>query len=381
MRPLLIAAVGLSLASEARAACPARASWPGADWPDRIAATATSRAAEISALEKYAFTLVGADADRVGIRTDSVVIIQGGSVVYEKYARGWDATKKHLMWSSSKSLTEVLAGVAVNEGLLSVVDSICKYVSGLPAESCDITVEHLLEMSSGLDWKEVYENESNQQSSVLAMLYGQGHSDMGVFTGSHHRRAAPGTTWNYSTGETTLLARVLDAVLRPKHGERYPWPALFDVIGARRVAFERDPKGTFVGGSYWYATPREAARLGYLYLNDGCWNGTRLVPEGWVHTSTTPNPTFVSGTRLNADPTDVYGRLWWLNAAVPTANIPVPYPDVPTDMYTTIGHWGQTVTVIPSLDLLVVRLADDRDASALDFNQFLKLSIAVGRAP
>ena len=91
------------------------------------------------------------------------------------------------------------------------------------------------------------------------------------------------------------------------------------------------------------------------------------------------NPAFKK-KRIAAQPSDVYGRLFWLNRAVPEAGIPKPMPDVPDDAFAAQGHWGQSVTIIPSLDLVIVRFADDRDG-AFDFNHFLKLAIAVGRNP
>jgi CubicO group peptidase (beta-lactamase class C family) len=212
------------------------------------------------------------------------------------------------------------------------------------------------------------------------MLYGEGQRDMGRFDARHHRRDPPGTSWLYSSGDTNALSSAVGSVLSPKYGDRFPWKVLFDPIGAKHVAFERDGAGTYVGSSYWYATARDAARFGYLYLNDGCWNGQRIEPEGWVSESTSVNPVFLK-QRLASDPTDRYGRLWWLNRSVPPLGFPVPYPHVPEDAYFAEGHWGQTISVLPSLDMVIVRFADDRDSSALDFDHFLELAIAVGRAP
>jgi len=361
------------------AACPAGPPSPGAQWPSRVDEVKSSRAKEIAALEAYAFHLEGDDADRKGVRTDGVLIIHDGAVVYERYARGFDASKKHLMWSATKSFTHALVGVAVADGLLSTSDSICKTLPDLPPASCAITVEHLLEMGSGLDWKEVYENESNQESSVLALLYGQGYADMGRFNASHALREPPGTSWLYSSGDTNTLADVLGHAMRAKYGANYPWPALFDRIGAKRITVEHDGAGTFVGSSYAYATARDAARLGLLYENDGCWDGKRLLPAGWVASAREVNPSF-KNKRIAADKEDVYGRLWWLNQAVPEAKIEKPYPELPDDYFAAQGHWGQTISVIPSLGLVIVRVADDRD-DAYDTQTFQKLAIAVGRAP
>jgi CubicO group peptidase (beta-lactamase class C family) len=396
MKPSRLLPVLLSLAAAlltgspaAAAPCPVPARWPVPDWPSRAQEVAQTRAAAIQALEQYAFTLTGTDAERKGVRTDGVVVVHRGEVVYERYARGFTAAKRHLSWSVTKSFTGALVGRAVGAGALRLDTSICEHLS-LPAgaENCAITVQNLLEMASGLDWAEVYENRSNQASSVLAMLYGEGRKDMAAFVASHPRRAAPGTLFSYSTGESTLLSAVVaEAVVKAGLATRedFPWTLLLDRIGLQNATWERDAKGHLVGGSYLYATPRDLARFGYLYLQDGCWQGAgpgsapeRLLPEDWVARSSSVNGAFRQGT-LDAGADDVYGWQFWLNRAVPETGRPsLPWPDVPGDAYAARGHWGQSVTIIPSLDLVVVRTADDRDGS-FDFNRFLSLAIALVR--
>ena len=120
--------------------CPTGVPWPTEQWPSPVAAVATQRAAQIKALEDYAFTLTGEDSDRLGLRTDSLLIIHRGELVYEKYARGWNSTQRHISWSVNKSVTSALTGVAVAEGALQIDDSICKYVKPSRDEACRITV-------------------------------------------------------------------------------------------------------------------------------------------------------------------------------------------------------------------------------------------------
>jgi len=212
---------------------------------------------------------------------------------------------------------------------------------------------------------------------VLAMLYGVGSDDMAFMVANEPKRDAPGTTWMYSSGDSVLLSRVVANALQPHHGEYYPWATLFDRIGAKNVTWERDGSGTFVGSSYVYATPRDMARFGLLYLHDGCWGTERILPEGWVTQSAAVNEAFKLKP-ITDDPTDVYGWQFWLNAAVPEQSIAQPFPDVPADMFAARGHWGQSITMIPSLDLVVVRVGDDRDGST-DFNELLKRAIALTR--
>jgi len=361
--------------------CPTRSSWPTQAWPDNTAETTAAKAAQIQALEDYAFSRIGKDAERKGIRTDAVVVIHRGAIVYEKYFGSHGPTKRHIGWSVTKSVTSALTGMAVHRGAVSLEDSICDHLEVGTPESCPVKLKHLLQFSSGFDWTELYEDKSNQASSVLAMLYGEGRRDMARFVAEHRLRDAPGTTYMYSTGESMLLlSAVQESVQKTlQKGDVFPWEWLFTPIGMTSAVLERDAKGHFKGGSHTFATPRDFARFGFLYLNDGCWEGQRLLPEGWVAASTRVSEPFKLRA-LAAEPGDAQGRMWWLNQAVPEQGFnDLPWPDVPSDAYAARGHWGQSVTVIPSLDTVVVRVADDREAGAFDLNQFLSLALALVR--
>nr|WP_224372490.1 serine hydrolase [Hyalangium versicolor] len=351
----------------ADAACPEREVWPTQDWP--TGALPAGREKALKAFEDYAFTLEGKDEERNGVRTDGVVIIHRGRLVYERYGRGFKADQRHLGWSMSKSVTNALTALAVAHGVLTLDDSICKHVKVTNEATCAITPRHLLEFGSGLDWKEGYEDNSLQTSSVLAMLYGVGRRDMVGFITSHALRDKPGTSWEYSSGDTTLLAGVVGAAMAPRFGERWEWKLLFDPVGVRSATFERDGKGVLVGSSLLHATPRDWAKLGYFFLNDGCWEGQRLLPEGWMAASVEPSEP-LKQKRVDWDAGDVTGRSFWLNRPVPGFQDQRPWPDVPEDAFAMRGHWGQSVTIIPSLDLVVVRMSDDRK-KAFDLNTFL----------
>lgn len=362
--------------------CPSRSDWPTEEWPDRIQETATRKAAEIQALEDYAFTRIGKDEERLGVRTDGVVIIHNGAIVYERYVAPYGPEKRHIAWSVTKSVTSALTGLAVGRGAVSLDDSICDHLEIPKPESCQVKLGHLLVFSSGFDWTELYEDKSNQASSVLAMLYGEGRRDMARFVAEHRLRDTPGTTFMYSTGESLLLASAVQEGVQKtfQKGDTFPWEWLFDPIGMKTAVLEKDAKGHFKGGSHLFATPRDFARFGWLYLNDGCWAGQRLLPEGWVADSTTVSEPFRTAS-LDAG-SEPQGRKWWLNRPVPEQGLPTrPWPDVPADAYAARGHWGQSVTVIPSLDVVVVRVADDREEGAFELNRFLSLALAIVEAP
>lgn len=355
--------------------CPTRDTWPDPDWTW----APTSRPS--ADLDAYLFPpgLDRSDPERRGIRTDGVVILHHGQVVWEKYGGGFGPENRHLAWSMTKSFMNALTGIAVGEGLLSVDDSICRFLQGIPEASCAVRVRDLLEFASGWDWKETYEKDPPTTSSVLAMLYGQGQPDMATFVASHPLRDPPGTTWMYSSGDTNVLSAVVGAALTPRYGDRFPWAALLDPMGMK-ATWERDGRGTYVGSSYLWASPRDLARFGYLLLNDGCWNGRRILPEGWVAASTQVNDP-IRRKALDREPGDVQGRQFWLNRRAPEAGQnDLPWPHVPEGAYAAQGHWGQSITVIPGADLVVVRVADDRDGS-FDMDRFLSLALALVEAP
>lgn len=354
--------------------CPTRASWPTQEWPIELV-DSTKKATELKALEDYLFTLTGADEERLGLRTEGLVIIKHGKLVYERYAKGFDETKRHLSWSVGKSISSALVGIAKGEGLLSLDDSICTHLpeyAGRP--QCAITVRDAISFTTGLDWQETYEGDSYQLSSVIAMLFGVGHRDVVRFLLDHQVAHTPGTYWNYSTGDANLAATLAKRALSKKYGDTPFWPALFDRIGMSRTVFEEDAAGSPMGGSMVYATPRDYAKFGWLFLNDGCWNGERILPSNWVKDSTTPSPAFVTSD----DKGEPNGFSWWLNVPITERQLPSPWKNSPVDSYAAIGHWGQFIMVVPSEDLVVVRTGDDRDDD-VDEDKLISLSIAVAK--
>jgi CubicO group peptidase (beta-lactamase class C family) len=374
----LLAAMSFARTASAQNSCPSGVTYPGAEWSSRAAAVSAQRTMEIAALEQYAFTLTGEDDDRLGIRTDAVLIIHRGELIYERYARSWTAEQPHYAWSMTKSLMNTLTGIAVGRGYLSIDDSICRWMPYLRTTQCPVTIRNTLEFSTGFDWRETYENASNQESSVLAMLYGVGSADAATFVASHPLRDAPGTTYMYSSGDTNVLSRAVDrAFTAAGEDPDYPWRRLFDRIGITSATIERDVTGTPIGSSWWYATPRDYARFGYFLLRDGCWNNERILPERWVADSTAVNPA-IRLRRLDADPDDVQGRQFWLNKPIPEQGVTTPWPGVPEDAFAARGHWGQSITVIPSRDVVIVRLADDRER-VFEFARFINLALEVAR--
>lgn len=286
-------------------------------------------------------------ADYAGTR--ALVVIRDGRLVGESYAAGFSPETRFLSWSMAKSVTSALIGVLVGEGLIDPAAPASVPEWGKPGDPrAGITIEHLLHMSSGLAFSEEYDAPS---SDVVTMLYRS--SDMAAFAASKALAHDPGAVFAYSSGTTNILQRLMRASLS-ENGRSYlsfAHEALFDRIGVGSAMFEPDASGVQVGSSYLYATARDWARLGQLYLDDGVWAGQRVLPEGWVEYSRRPAP---------ASKGD-YGAHIWLNG---DAEDPM-FPGLPSDVFAFSGHDGQYVVIVPDKRLVIVRLGLTR-TNALD---------------
>lgn len=358
--------------------------YPTAEWSELQPQKAGINREKLKNLEQYLFTTTGKEAERKGIRTDAFVLVRGGNIVFERYARDFHKNRKHLAWSVTKSFVNALVGMAVLDGKLKIDDSAAKYYAPLAGGSkAAISIDHLMRMSSGLDWSEGYES-SPLKSSVVAMLYTRGRSDMAAFAAAHDVAYPPGTHWYYSSGTTNILTALVRGqyttvpalgavpVATDSRFEELIFHRLFRTIGIRFTTFERDAAGTPIGSSYLYTTARDLARFGYLYLHDGVWQYQRLLPEKWVRYTTTMAPAYYTTELSEEDFKDNPGAQWYVNLGIPERAQERPWPDAPADTFAALGHWGQSLFVIPSLDLVAVRLADDRDGS-FNKNRFLGL--------
>lgn len=281
--------------------------------------------------------------------TRALVVIRKGDLIAESYASGFGPDTRFLSWSMAKSVTSALVGILSGEGVLDVNDPV-----GAPEWSdagdprAAITVEQMLRMSSGLAFSEDYDAPS---SDVVSMLYRS--DDMAAFAASKPLADPPGSVFAYSSGSTNILQRMIRLRLNEagRSYSNFAHEALFDRIGMGSAIFEPDASGVLTGSSYLYATARDWARLGQLYLDDGVWRGQRVLPEGWVAYSRRAAP----ASRGE------YGAHIWLNG---DASDPM-FPGVPGNAFAFSGHDGQYVVVIPDKQLVIVRLGLTR-SNALD---------------
>lgn len=284
--------------------------------------------------------------------TRALLVVYDGKIIGERYAPGFDKNTLMLGWSMAKSLTGALIGVLVKEGKLN---------PGMPAPVPEwkntakekISIKHLLQQTSGLDFKENY----TRPSEVTNMLFKRG--DMAAFTTKLPLKYEPGTAFNYTSGNSNILSRIIRHTVGEKEYAGYHYRSLFHKININSMILEPDASGTFIGSSYCYATARDFARFGLLYFFNGVWKDEQILPVNWVKESVQPS---------DADKRKHYGYQFWLNGFSENDFTKRWYPDVPADMFFADGYGGQDIYIIPSKKLVVVRLGLHK----IDENKFLK---------
>lgn len=278
------------------------------------------------------------------------MVLYKGVPVSEAYRDGLDKNTRFLSWSMAKSFTNAQVGILVKMGRMSKADP-AGIEDWKPDERSKITINDLLQMQSGLKWNEDY----GSRSDVNLMLFDYG--DMSSFAVSKQLEYTPGTHWYYSSGTANILSQLVRQEFDSDTScYAYTQDQLFEKIGITDAVFEVDASGDFVGSSYLYATARDYARFGLLYLNDGVFNGERIFPEDWVDYTRTP----ASGSNGK------YGALFWLNKDGR-------YPSAPDDMFSCEGHDGQMIFIIPSKELVVVVLGfSHKPDNALETDRLLK---------
>jgi CubicO group peptidase (beta-lactamase class C family) len=289
-------------------------------------------------------------------RTKAVVVVRDGIIIAERYADGVTIDTPLLGFSMTESVINALIGIMTQQGMVS--PSIPAPIPEWRAASDPrhvIEVEHLLRMTTGLALDET--NSGFDASSQMLYLY----NDMAGFAVKAQPIAPPGTRWAYSSPTTQLLARIIrDAVGGPEQTLAYAWRELFNPLGMRDVTLEFDGAGTLQASTYMLASARDWARFGLLYLNDGVLGGKRILHEDWVD--------FSAAATLDTD----YGAGFWTNRSEnPFARTRVRL-GIPRDAFFASGDLGQRVVIIPSQQMVVVRLGDSTHPAG-DINGLARL--------
>ena len=311
--------VGLTAAPAAAPAAPAAAE-VGALWPDGDRVMTEAALQDVIASDVLA-----------GPGMRAVLVVHDGRLLAERYADGFGPATPQLGWSMTKSVLAGLIGILVKDGKLDLtrpVGAVMRWPDG--DVRAKITIADLMAMSSGLRFNEG----SRVVSDLTRMLYLE--SDMAAYASAQPLLHPIGTVWSYSSGGAVILSRIFqDAAGTDPLG--FLRQRLFEPLGMTSAVMEPDQHGTLVGSSYLYATPRDWARYGVLLAQDGVWEGREILSPGYV--AMMASPVAASG--------GVYGRgmVWRWSTH-----------DIPSDAFYMSGHDGQTIAIIPSKHLVILRM-------------------------
>ncbi|MDH4466473.1 MAG: serine hydrolase [Bacteriovoracaceae bacterium] len=336
-------------------------------------------------LDRYAFDTIDHRS------THAVLVLHKGQIVFEKYALGWTAKKKHHSWSMAKSVSSLVLLAAVEDGYLNLDSKLSSLNLGQEILNCltidplkkTLSIYDLLTMSSGIKFSERYET-GPFYSSVINMLYGSGQSNMGQYALCAPQRSEPGQLFEYSSGDTNILMMALRSSLPPSLKDSYPWKKIFEPMDLN-VTWETDAAGTWVGSSWVYMTPKDYLKIGELLLNGGRYQDKQII-------SSENAKLFFTSAKVNdqeqtlkkyenhkyVSPMLLYGHGSWLNKSLTSqklkATIPAPYPTITENLAFFLGHRGQSITIIPELSSVILRLGDE-DSKSFSREKFLSLAI------
>ncbi|TET12454.1 MAG: class C beta-lactamase-related serine hydrolase [Candidatus Thorarchaeota archaeon] len=277
--------------------------------------------------------------DENGVHTDSIVIVKNGYLVFEEYPRtNYDIDSRHIIHSCTKSYTSALVGIAIEEGYIESVDS--KLIDLLPNRTIDnldarkesITLDHLLTMTSGFEWDEWTEPYSSYLNSHYQMWFASNNVQHILDTPMAYD---PGEVWTYSSGGSHLLGAIVTEATGSYLFD-FAIDKLFTPLGiqASNIFWPQDNQGQYWGSGGVEMVPRDMAKFGYLYLNNGTWDGEQVIPSEWVKQS--------ADTLVDFNDYSGYSYQWWT------------YPTDIVNVYAAVGYRGQYIFVIPELDMVVV---------------------------
>ena len=278
--------------------------------------------------------------------TRALLVIKNDTLIREQYAEGFDKNTRQIGWSMTKSIANILVGILVSKGLISLDDK-PNIESWTHDERNQISIKDLLQMNSGLDWNEDY-SALTDANKLLWM-----EEDVFKFASSKNLEGEVGNHWEYSSGTTNIIS----GIIRSKFENDiqywgFPYVEFFSKLGIKNAQLEIDEAGNYVLSSFCYATARDWAKMGLLYLHKGQWGNLRLFDESYYDFSISP-----------VENEKQYGAQLWLNTD--HCN----YKDVPSDMFSMNGYNGQKTIIIPSLNMVIVRMGSSSD---IDWNHLIK---------
>ncbi len=283
-----------------------------------------------------------------GARTTAVLIKQGNGVV-ETYAEGFSALTPQRTWSVAKSFAATLVGAAIQNGETCFDDRMpTPLTPGAADPRNEVTIDHLLRMASGR-----YQDTPGNRTTPLYW----GGTTVDERAANWPLVHAPGTVFRYANNDTLMAVQAIECSF-----EANPPPAFFEKLGMNDTVAETDWQGNYILSSQVWSTARDFATLGELYLNDGVWNGERLLPEGWADYVSDPSGPQPEGTNRG------YGAGWWTFRR-PEGNA---FEGIPDDAFYAAGRRGQYIVVVPSRGMVIVRRGEDGTGNRFNIAGFTR---------
>jgi CubicO group peptidase (beta-lactamase class C family) len=280
------------------------------------------------------------------LKTRAVIILKNGKLVYERYAEGFHAQTPLIGWSMTKSVTNALIGILVQQGKLNI-NQTAPVQEWQNDSRKNITINDLLHMSSGLQFEENY----GKPSDATEMLFRSYAAGRYAIKSPLQNKA--GAVFSYSSGTTNILHEIIRRQCASlEQYQRFPYEQLFDKIGMRSALLEPDPSGTYLGSSFMFANALDWARFGQLYLQEGVWEGEQILPKDWTRYAAMESPN--SGRK--------YAAHFWVNHTI---------KDFPNDAYFADGFEGQFLNIIPSQNLVILRLGCSQGGVHFDNAKFV----------
>ena len=336
--------------------------WPNKEWRTCSPEAVGMNSEKLLQAIEYAAT--------PGFNTDGLVVIRKGHIVGKAYFGNFKSNSKHISHSMAKSFTSALVGIAIDKGLIEGIDErICQYYDGWDCNDEDdlrskISLRHAMTLTTGLKWHEDWSKWDPDTNDALKM------SASGYFMKYMSQRDGlyePGQRFSYSTGDPTLLSRVIQEATGMTVFE-YARQNLFEPLNITNVRWDQDRDGYTSTAWGLYATVEDYAKFGYLFLNKGRWEDKQIVSEEWVEKATNTDPSVKMW--------EAYGYLWHVNLPyrLKWNKSPVPLDSIPRDGYMAEGVLGQNIVIIPSKDLVIVRVAN-QTRGGMDLVKFLTMVI------
>jgi len=294
------------------------------------------------------------------VNTDAVIIYKDGKILYETYARGYCKDSKHLSWSMAKTISGILIGQSVDDGFLRLENKLARY---FPDYKGSATILDFLQMSSGVNFKEEYSG-IPVNAGVTEMLYLKGpQQGFAEYVMKRPlRKEKPGNYFYYSSGDTNVLMNVLKKQMSQGEYNNYPWNKFFNPLEIN-ATFEQDGRGTFVGSSYIYMSPRDYLQIGKLLVKKGEYKGKQIIPPWYFKLMTKVSPGVMKNPLKGTSKTRAYSVQVTTNQPIVDRSLPPEYPGLPADSLMLIGHQGQLVIASPSQNLVIIRVATDEGAA------------------